>query len=123
MQNVLAAAFIAVGIERNQSYPMWREMGLNAMRRSSAACVLACAAFLCSCNFLHDGRKVFLASQKQAKQTKHLSVELDEPAKMAHVQRSQALDCDAQYFYEHEVLDRTPEGLETGGYKTKTQLR
>jgi hypothetical protein len=90
-------------------------MGLNAMRRSSAACVLACAAFLCSCNFLHDGRKAFLASQKEAKQTKHLSVELDEPAKMMHVQRSQALDCDAKYFYEHEVLDRTPEGIATGG--------
>lgn len=90
-------------------------MGLNAIRRSSAACVLACAAFLCSCNFLHDGRKAFLASQKEAKQTKHFSVELDEPAKMVHIQRSQALDCDAHYFYEHEVLDRTPEGIETGG--------
>jgi hypothetical protein len=56
-----------------------------------------------------------LASQKEAKQTKHFSVELDEPAKMMHIMRSQALDCDAHYFSEHEVLDRTPEGIETGG--------
>jgi len=90
-------------------------MGLSMVRRSSVACVLVCAPFLCSCNFLHDGRKAFQASQKEATQTKHFSVELDEPAKMAHVKRSQALDCDAQYFYEHEVLDRTLEGIETGG--------
>jgi hypothetical protein len=90
-------------------------MELNALRRSSWACALACALFLCSCNFLHDGRKAFQASQRQAKQTKHFSAELDEPAKMMHIQRTQALDCDAHYFYEHEVLDRTPEGIETGG--------
>lgn len=90
-------------------------MGLNMVRRSSVACVLACAPFLCSCNFLHDGRKAFLASQKEAKQTKHFSVELDEPAKMMHIKSSQALDCDAHYFYEHEMLDRTPEGIESGG--------
>lgn len=90
-------------------------MGLNMVRRLSVACVLAYAVFLCSCNFLHDGRKAFQASQTKAKQTKQFSVELDEPAKMMHIKRSQALDCDAGYFYEHEVLDRTPEGIETGG--------
>lgn len=90
-------------------------MRLSSVRRSSAACLLACALFLCSCNFPHDGRKAFLASQNEAKHAKHFSAELDEPAKMMHVKRSQALDCDAQYFYEHEVLDRTPEGIETGG--------
>jgi len=89
-------------------------MGLKMLRRSSVVCVMACAPFLCSCNFLHDGRKAFLASQKEAKQRKQFSVELDEPAKMMHVERSQVLDCDARYFYEHEVLDRTPEGIETG---------
>lgn len=89
-------------------------MGLSMTRRSSVAWVLACAPFLCSCNFLHDGRKAFQASQTKAKQTRQFSVELDEPAKMMHIKRSQALDCDAQYFYEHEVLDRTPEGIETG---------
>lgn len=73
-------------------------MGLNMEWRSSVACAPASAVFLCSCNFLHDGRKALQASQKQAKQTKHFSVELDEPAKMAHVKRSQALACDAHYF-------------------------
>jgi hypothetical protein len=34
---------------------------------------------------------------------------------MMHIKRSQVLDCDARYFYEHEALDRTPEGIETGG--------
>jgi hypothetical protein len=90
-------------------------MGLNIVRRSSVEFVLACAPFLCSCSFLHDGRKAFQASQKEAPLTKHFNVELDEPAKMAHVKRSQVVDCDAQYFYEHEVLDRTAEGIETGG--------
>ena len=75
---------------------------------------LACALSLCSCNFVHDGRSAFQASQKEAKQTKHFRVELDEPAKMAHIRRSQSLDCDGQYFYEHEVLDRTAEGIEKG---------
>jgi hypothetical protein len=90
-------------------------MGLNMARRWSVACALACALFLSSCNFLHDGRKAFQASQTRAKQTRQFSAELDEPAKMMHVKSSQALDCDAQYFYEHEVLDRTAEGIETGG--------
>jgi len=85
------------------------------LRRSGVACVLACALFLCSCNFLHDGRKAFQTSQKEAKRTKQFSVELDEAAKMMHVERSQVVDCDARYFYKHEVLDRTPEGIETGG--------
>jgi hypothetical protein len=93
---------------------MEHEMGLNMVRRSSMTCVLACAPFLCSCNFLHDGRKAFLASQKKATQTKHFMVELDEPVQMAYVKRSQALDCDARYFHEHEVLERTPQGIETG---------
>jgi len=50
-------------------------MALNMVRRSSLTCVLACALFLCSCNFLHDGRRAFLASQKGAAQTKHFMVE------------------------------------------------
>lgn len=90
-------------------------MGLSMVRRSRVAGALACALFLSSCNFLHDGRKAFQASQTKAKQTRQFSVELDEPAKMMHIKRSQALDCDARYFYEHEVLDRTAEGIETGG--------
>ena len=90
-------------------------MGVSMVRRSGVAGVLACALFLFSCNFVHGGRKAFQASQKEAKQTKQFSVELDEPAKMMHIRRSQTLDCDARYFYEHEVLDRTPEGIETGG--------
>jgi hypothetical protein len=83
--------------------------------RSVMACVLALSPFLCSCNFLHDGRKAFEASQKEAMHTKQFTVELDEPARMMHINRSQVLDCNARYFYEHEVLDRTAEGIETGG--------
>ena len=90
-------------------------MGLNIVQRTSVACMIACAPILCSCNFLHDGRKALLASQKAAEQTRYFTVELDEPAKMMHVLRSQALDCNARYFYEHEVLDRTAEGIATGG--------
>ena len=90
-------------------------MELSKLLRSSVACALVCALFLYSCNVLHDGRKAFLASQSEAKRTKHFSVELDEPAEMMHIKRTQALDCDAQYFYEHEVADRTAEGIKAGG--------
>ncbi len=82
--------------------------------RSGMACVVACASFLCSCNFFHDGRKAFVASQKESMHAKQFTVELDEPAKMMHISRTQTLDCNARYFYEHEVLDRTAEGIETG---------
>jgi len=46
--------------------------------------------------------------------TRHFGVELEEPAKMATIHRSQSLDCDARYFYEREVVERTPEGIESG---------
>src|SRR5262245_23214296 len=35
----------------------------------TSTAAFACALFLCSCNFLHDGRRAFLASQKGAAQT------------------------------------------------------
>jgi hypothetical protein len=78
------------------------------------ACMLGCTIWLASCNFLHDGQKAFKASQEAAKRTKHFSVELDEPARLVHIKRSQALDCEVPYFYEHEELDRTAEGIEAG---------
>lgn len=77
-------------------------------------CVLAHSLFLASCNFLHDGRKAFEASRKEVLRTKRFTVELDEPAKMMHISRTQTLDCTARYFYEREVLDRTPAGMEAG---------
>lgn len=90
-------------------------MEMRNLWRSSVVCLSACALLLCSCGFLHDGKKAFLTSQKEAMHTKHFTVELDESAKMMQIKRSQVLDCDARYFYEHEALDRTAEGIETGG--------
>ena len=77
--------------------------------------LLGCGFWLASCNVMHNGQKAFQASREEAKRTKHFSAELDEQAKMARIRRSQSLDCDAQYFYEHEAWDRTQEGIDTGG--------
>ncbi len=90
-------------------------MRATVTARSGMACLLASATVLCSCSFFHDGRKAFEASQKAAMHTKQFTVELDDPAKMMHIERTQVLDCTARYFYEHEVLDRTEEGIATGG--------
>ena len=46
---------LSTGVHARSPIRMGHEVGLNMLRRSSVTCVLACAPFLCSCNFPHDG--------------------------------------------------------------------
>jgi hypothetical protein len=82
--------------------------------RGSACCVLATALWLTSCNFTHDGLTAFRASQKAAMLTKQFHIALERQTKMGNFKNSQSLDCDARYFYDHEVDEPSPEAIEAG---------
>lgn len=81
---------------------------------SFVAGILACALSVASCNFLHNGQTAFKASKREAMHATHFSVELEQQTALASFRNSQALDCEAQYFYDHQVIDRTPEGIASG---------
>jgi hypothetical protein len=85
-----------------------------ALRCVSVCYVLAAALFLSSCNFTHDGSRAFKASQKVAMRTRQFHVELERQTKMGAFKNSQSLDCDARYFYDHEVDERSPAAIEGG---------
>src|SRR5437899_9882720 len=77
-------------------------------------CIVGLGLWLSSCNFTHDGPTAFKASQKAAMKKNHFNVELERHTRMGDFKNSQALDCDAQYFYDHEVVERSPEAIESG---------
>ena len=85
----------------------------------SRACVafvfIMCTAFYqASCGLFHDGRNAFEASQKVAMKTSQFNVVLDRTTKMGEFKETMALDCTGPYFYDHEVDDLSPEGIESG---------
>ena len=72
-----------------------------------------------SCNFAGDGPGAFKASQKAAMRVNHFTVELEQKTKMGVFRNTQLIDCGARsfadrYFYDHEVKDLSPEGIEAG---------
>jgi hypothetical protein len=100
-----------------QAYPaLVEDDGSHDQAATSARrlCVLAAAMWLASCNFTHDGPTAFQASQKVAMRTRQFHVELERQTKMGNFKNSQSLDCDARYFYDHEVDERSPEAIKSG---------
>ena len=84
------------------------------MSRICIALFFCATLSLASCGLFHDGKKAFEASQKVAMKTNQFNVVLDRTTKMGEFKESMSLDCEGSYFYDHEVDDLSPEGIESG---------
>jgi len=76
--------------------------------------VLLFLVFGGSCNFASNGHAAFARSQQAAMRVDHFNVELLRSTRIGSFKTLQSLDCVPHYFYERELTDLTPFGIESG---------
>jgi hypothetical protein len=91
---------------------MRKHTGALAVAARGASVATAC--WMVACGLFQNGPSAFRASQKAAMKRDQFNVELDRKTKMGEFKESMALDCKNIYFYDHEVDERSPEGIESG---------
>ena len=67
-----------------------------------------------ACNRPPAALEAFKMSQTAATALDHFNIELARKTQMGDFKNIQAIDCLASYFYDHDIIDLSPKGIESG---------
>ena len=70
--------------------------------------------FMIACNRPPAGLEAFKMSQTAAMALDHFNIELARKTEMGDFKNIQAIDCLSSYFYDHDITDLSPKGIESG---------